>query len=104
MDDKTRTDYDVSVLEEDSRFTRCRKEFFGTQIIATFLLVMSIILAYVVGKGDVSSYSYTLGYPTWYIVAEIVCLVGACCGLIFAGKVMDKCSLDAVVEKEDKKS
>ena len=100
-DDLKSTDYNVNDVEEDPRFSRCRKEMLFTQIFCTILLISSIAVSYIFGSGDPQQYEYIAGYPEWYIYALGVLFIGTVSGVIFAGRIMQRPSLDAELDEEE---
>lgn len=103
MNDLDRTDYDVNEIVEDIRLSQARKEMLITQIVGTTVIILSVAIAYILGKGDPTGYTFIMGYPVWYVVSVGVCFCGTIFALIFATKLISPCSLEAKNEevKED---
>lgn len=67
--------YSFDEIEIDPRFKRCEKEMkitFGVQILFTLI---SVFVAYTLGKGPVEEYKYIMGLPAWWFAVIVVTIV-----------------------------
>ncbi|MBA1334573.1 MAG: hypothetical protein HPY66_2422 [Firmicutes bacterium] len=67
--------YSFDEIEIDPRFKRCEKEMkitFGVQILFTLI---SVFVAYTLGKGPVEEYKYIMGLPSWWFAVIVVTIV-----------------------------
>ena len=70
--------YSFDEIEIDPRFKRCEKEMkitFGVQILFTLL---TVFIAYTLGKGPVEEYKYIMGLPAWWFATVLIAVIFTC--------------------------
>lgn len=99
--DKFCCDYEVSQIEDDVRFTLCRKDMVLVQISYLGYTMLLILLSYWLCPKDVADMTYLFGLPLWAAAAFL--LTGAFTALIIVWAVKGPSfSLDA--REENKRS
>lgn len=92
--------YDISIIDEDERFTRCKYECIGAEIWGVGIIVVALISSYV-GSVSSESLSYIWGYPAWYVIATFIMALGAVGSIVFAVKIMKHPNLTALDTGEE---
>lgn len=96
------TNYNLEDIEMDPRFIICEKEMklvLGIQVLFT---VITIAIAYILGKGDPSNYSYIMGFPAWWfgvIASSVIFTVVVICIVKF--KLVDMNLTDEATEEKE---
>ena len=71
MEDLRSRDYDFNDIDLDPRFKICNKEMILTFIIWALYTIVTLCLAYGLGRGPVEEYRYICGMPTWWFATII---------------------------------
>lgn len=90
--------YDPASIEEDPRFTICFKEAKLVMGFWVTLVALIMIVMYTIGATDPSTYTYTLGLPTWFAIVCGIFLVFIAIAIYIARHVLKDMPLDDVVD------
>jgi uncharacterized membrane protein YhdT len=77
MKDLDSRNYDIRDIEIDPRFKIAYKEMLLTLGVWFLFMVVSLVVAYTLGKGPVDQYTYVLGMPAWWFGAVVVSAIFA---------------------------
>lgn len=96
-------DYDFKDIEIDPRFKVCRREMIITLAIWFLYAIISIVVAYELGKGPVEAYSYVMGLPQWWFATIVITLIFTLVVIgvtLFVFKDMDLTDVGTVMKDE----
>ncbi|HCL78909.1 MAG TPA: DUF997 domain-containing protein [Synergistaceae bacterium] len=86
---------------EDPRYRECEKEAWYGVVLGLVNLVIWAVAGYGLGSGPVESYSYIMGFPTWFFVSCIVNSVFAIAATVYiVKKKMRDMPLDPMTAEE----
>lgn len=95
--------YNFDEIDVDPRFIRCEKEMKITFAIWIIFAVLSIGLAYYLGRGPSESYRYIMGLPQWWFAAIVVTVIFSGIVIYITKFVFQDMPLDDIVHTTDKK-
>lgn len=97
-------DYSFEEIDVDPRFLRCQKEMLITLSTWFAFTIISIAVAYGLGKGPVEEYTYVFGLPLWWFAAVMVTVVFTFIVIgitLFVFKDMDLADVGEIAEEEE---
>lgn len=66
MEEYNNTNYSFEEIEVDPRFKICEKEMKICFIVQILYTLLTIGIAYFIGRGDPKDYTYVMGVPAWW--------------------------------------
>lgn len=90
--------YDLSMVEEDPRFTAARKNFVVILgIIAATVIAMAVVI-FLINWGPVENYKLIMGIPTWFFLSGLISIVGTAASVAYVVKMKDV-PMDETIEE-----
>lgn len=96
-------DYEFKDIEIDPRFKVCTREMIITLAVWFLYAIISITVAYELGKGPVEAYTYVMGLPKWWFATILITLIFTFVVIgitLFVFKDMDLTDVGTVVKDE----
>lgn len=96
------TNYNLEDIEMDPRFIICEKEMKLVLSIQILFTIICVVVAYILGKGNPSNYSYIMGFPAWWFgVIAISVIFTAIVIYIVKFKLVNMSLTDEVSDEKD---